>query len=417
MSQKTKQILLIILLFAAAFGIGVVMYFVFFRGLPLPSTPEEEILPGEEVTTVLPEAGEGILPEEIIPEGIEPEGLPTIVDIEEEFPEFITPTAEGVITETTNLSLASVQNPHLNSNGMDISYYDKENGKFYKINNLGQIQELSDKVFHEVENVTWSPDASKTIMEYPDGTKTFYDFSTQTQTTLPSHWEDFSFNSNGSEIVFKELDSNPDFQWVSVASPDGTGKKGIEQMGIFSDKVTVSYSPNNQIIAYSEEAVGDNRTQLYFLGKNGENFKATTVEGYEVESKWTPDGDKLLYSAISDDTDYNPVLWIVDSSPNSIGQNRINLGLNTWPDKCHFTDSETLYCAVPQVLEEGMGLEKSLAQDSADDIYRINLRTGAKTKVGETDINASINSIIVSQDQSTLYFTDNSQNNLHKIRL
>ena len=121
------------------------------------------------------------------------------------------------------------------------------------------------------------------------------------------------------------------------------------------------------------------RLVFAFIGKNNENLKATYVEGYNVQSKWTNDGEQLLYSSISSKDNFNPRLWIVNARGNTIGTNRIDLGLNTFADKCNFAGETTLYCAVPDSLERGVGLQPDVNDGVSDTIYKIDLKTGQKT--------------------------------------
>lgn len=410
MSEKSKRIIFIIGFLILVVALGFLLYLTFFKPLPkaiqdAPSTPS--------VPTGLPgQSGDGPTVVETPETTIIP-GLP----VDQTRFEIASPTAQGGITQTQLLENDDIQNVTINANGNSLNYYNKDDGKFYKVDKNGNVQELSDKAFANVETVTWAPDSDKTILEFPDGANVYYDLTTGKQVTLPQAWTDFSFNKSSSEIAFKEEDSNPDFNWLSIANPDGSGKRSVEHLGINSDDVTVSYSPNNQIVAYYTEPDAPERSKVYFIGKNEENFKAAVVEGYGVKSKWTPEGDKLLYSSYSQGSDYIPELWIVNSQGNSIGENRINLGLKTTADKCTVTSDTTVYCAVPQETVYGSGLEPDLMNEIPDDIYKIDLRTGLKTKIAETDVNTSIDQIIVNDSEDTLYFMDGSENSLRKMNL
>lgn len=409
-TAKTRQIIMIILFLMLSAGIAFLLYFVFFRQLPEQLNLQEPVIKGSQ--SELP--GSNLAkPSDIIPGETAIPGLPTPGS------GFNAPvqTITSSIIETEELNPSETQAIQLNSNGSDLNFYDKENGIFYKASPNGQIQELSDKVFFDVETVAWSANSTKGILEYPDGSNIYYNFQTKEQVTLPKNWSEFKFNPSGTQIAFKELNDNPDLQWISVANPDGSGRKTVEHMGINDDKVTISYSPNNEIIAYYAEPAGIGRSRLFFIGKNEENFKATVVDGYNVESQWNPSGKQLLYSSIQADTEYIPELWIVNAQGESIGQNRINLGLNTWADKCTFSSETVLYCAVPIGLDIGAGLEKSLSYSLEDEIYRIDLETGQKTLVAKTDTAASINQISVTKDESTVYFVDNNEKTLQKVQL
>ncbi|MBN2854540.1 hypothetical protein JXK06_03360, partial [Patescibacteria group bacterium] len=100
-------------------------------------------------------------------------------------------TAGGGTTIVQKLSDDKSSNSTLSADG-GVQYYNKDDGKFYRIDKDGNAILLSDKVFFSVDDVTWAPDKDKAILEYPDGRKILYNFETEKQASLPSHWQDFS---------------------------------------------------------------------------------------------------------------------------------------------------------------------------------------------------------------------------------
>lgn len=413
LTEKTKRILIIILFLTFVFFIGFLLYFVFFRSIKENiETANEQ--PTQNLLGKFDQTGE-ITTEQDTEQTQEPDGLPSFESTQQEIT--TTKTATGGITETQQLTTDGIDNIQLHQNGKDLTYYDKNDGKLYLMDENGNLQKMSEKTFFNVDKVNWSPTSDKAILEYPDGSNIMFDIKTQKQVTLPKNWEEFNFNKTGSEIAFKELSDNADLNWLSIANPDGSEKTSIEHMGINFEETTVSYSPNNQIIGYYLEPSGVNTTTAYFVSKNKENLKAALLTGFGVQTQWTENGDKLIYSAYSADTDYIPELWIVEAQGDNIGRNRINLGLKTSADKCTIANQTTVYCAVPQTATYGMGLEPAVDAEVPDDIYKIDLNTGLKTKVGTTDINANIKKLMVNKTNDTLFLIDTQNNNLHKMKL
>jgi hypothetical protein len=68
-----------------------------------------------------------------------------------------------------------------------------------------------------------------------------------------------------------------------------------------------------------QDASDYNRQQIYFIGLNHENFKSLVVQGRGFQSKWSADGNQLLYSVYTDVNEYKPSLWISNASGDSIG--------------------------------------------------------------------------------------------------
>lgn len=403
MPLNFRNILLIILGIILVIGGGFAIYFFFFRA-PAPEViPEEEI---EVPITELPEAEVGVPPEEV--EVVVPTELEA------------SPVAIGGLTQVETITPAAiVSNATLSGDGQGVNYYDALSGQFSKVLPDGSIQTLTDDTFYNVDNVAWAADGNSAIIEYPDGSNIVYDFQTKKQITLPKHWEDFDFSPQGDQIVAKSMGLDPDNRWLIVSDRDGSNAQAIEPLGNNADKVQVSWSPNNQVIATSRtgQPMGINRQQILLVGKNQENFPGLTVEGWGFDYQWSPTGDRMLYDVYNMDNNYNPTLWIVDASGSNIGLNRRYLKVNTWADKCSFADSNTLYCAVPDYLPEGAGLQPELADDIPDTIYKIDVTTGKKSTVGKPEDASTIKQLTISADGKYLFYVDQLTNQLNQMRL
>lgn len=417
--MNIKKIGLLIGFFGAVILIGYLLYFLFLRPA-IPTTPIDQT-PGAVGTGGLQPAGTG----GNIPVGTgtggalggsvtgnEIPGPPT-----DPLAPGVSEIANGGLTQTTSLTTSQAFQPTLASNGQNAIFYDRTTGLFYQVTPSGKVSPISNKVFFDVQDITWSPDKEKAILEYPDGANIVYNFETNQQVTLPNHWKDFSFSQDGNEIVFKSIGNDPENRWLAVSSVDGSKSFQLQNLGSKDATVYPSWSPNNQIVAMYREEKNFDQQNLYFVGLNNENFQSLTVDGLGFEGQWSSTGDKLLYSAYSSNTDYLPNLWIAGAQGNSIGENKRNLSLPTWADKCTFSDNDTVYCAVPINLQEGAGIFRKDLDNSPTDIYKIDLTSGFKTKIAIPDQNVNVNNILVTSNQQTLYFTDKNTGLLYKINL
>ncbi len=68
-------------------------------------------------------------------------------------------------------------------------------------------------------------------------------------------------------------------------------------------------------------------------------------------------------------------------------------------------------------MPEGAGLQPSVADDTPDTIYRIDINTGLQTKIAVPEGGHTVGSVMVSPDRSTLYFTDKASGILNMIKL
>lgn len=402
-----KRILLFIGFLLAIGGIGFALYFFFFRVAPPEVVPPPTVEDGTGGQgSGLPTAGEGggggVTPTPTQPPVIT--GAAVIAD--------------GGITQVTAVTPAPTAGASINKDGT-LSYYNRGDGRFYRIGNDGTPTQLSGKQFANVSNATFSPVGTNAILEFPDGSNVSYDFVTNRQVTLPKHWEEFAFSAAGDKIAAKSIGIDESNRFLVIASPDGSGAKAVQELGDNANKVTVAFSPTGQSIAISDTGVANGPTSrtVYFIGQNSENLRSMTIEGLNFEPQWAPDGKQLLYSTASSGNEYKPTLWIVDGYGDDIGRNRKSLSVSTWADKCTFADAGTLYCAVPRTLPRGAGLQPTLFEDVPDDIFRIDVATGLQTRVAIPEGDHTVDRIMLTPDKKSLYFTDTTTGILNQINL
>ena len=395
--MSRAQIVGIILFVSLSILIGLGLYFMFFRG-PVPITPSGTT-PTTGTPVQFPSSGGATSTDRPI---VEPGGqLPssgtggTINGFQE----------AGQAPTVRQLVNTNAKNINVSASGA--KFYNQKDGKFYRIDGQGNVSALSDTVFFGVEQVTWSPASDESIIEYPDGSNIYYDFQTKKQVTLPQHWENFSFDTGGTQIVAKSVGFDDSNRWLIAANPDGTNVEFIEPMGNNADKVMVDWSPNRQYLALSRtgEAQGISDQKVLLIGKNGENYKSLSIPGRGLQTQWSPTGDQLLYSVYSSRSDYKPELWITGTAVGAIDSNRRPLSVQTWVEKCTFTNDTAVYCGVPTKLETGSGFQPSLANTTPDSLVRIDLKTGSRELIN-LDQTHTIDTIFVSDDGQKLLFTD-----------
>lgn len=398
MTERTKKILLIIGFIASVFLFAFILYRLFF-------TPQQG--PATVGTGVDEEAITGTLPESV---------LETIREIQETTNTATTLTeadeiASGGLTQTTILTNTAIYAPNTSSDGNGVSYYNESDGRFYTIDENGNVVALSDQQFLNAETVVWNKDSDAVVVEFPDGSNIVYNFETEEQVTLPTHWEDFDFSPVQDEIIAKSMALDPSARALVITNADGSSTQTIAALGDNGDKVDVNWSPNDQVVAFANTSTaisaGIDRNMIFPVGKNNENYKGLVVEGLNFLGNWSPDGKTLLYSVVGNYSENKPLLWTVSATSATMGDNRSSLGLTTWADKCTWTSSSTLYCAVPLEMPENAGLGRELYKTLPDGIYKVDLSSGRSTLIGIPSESTSVNNISVSTDESELYFTNN----------
>ncbi len=417
--RRYKKVFLIIAFLLFSAFLAYLIWLPFLR-VDEPELTDEEIL--ELIGQLPPEAGWREI-EQIIDDPDRLEGLPGIDRIIDPFrpdpsvsEEGPSPIAAGGLTQAERVVSRATIDPIIDSQG-NINYFDLIDNKFYRLDREGNLTVLSDKAFQNAIDITWSPDANKAIIKYFDGNKAIYNFETERQIILPKHWDDFSFSPSGNEIVGKSIGIDPNNRWLITFKDDGTSAKAIEHIGRNAHNVHIDWSPNQQMVASWTKGLDFNRQELLFIGQNEENFKSTIIEGRGLQYTWSETGEKLLYSVYSSDNDMKPMLWTVDSTSETMGQNRRSLGIETWADKCTFVSTSDIYCAVPQYLPAGAALVPEIANDIPDNLYHINLTDGTKNMIAIPENNLTISQIMVPNEQDVLYFSDKKTGQLYTIKL
>ena len=338
-------------------------------------------------------------------------------------PSGISAVAEGGLTATNPMLPTGAREVKLRADGRGVNYYNALDGKFYRVTTDGTLNQLSSNTFAQVENATWSPQGNKAVLEFPDGSNIFFDFDSQQQATLPAHWKDFDFDPSGDKIVSKSIGTDEQDRYLIVSDTNGSGARVITALGNQEQFVTPTWSPSGQVVALAETgfpthgSAGDRQNIYLVPNRQTTDFPQITIEGYGLRSQWSPDGNQMLYSAYNATNEYKPHLWVVTTQPGNEGASKVDLGLNTWADKCAFADTTTLYCAVPVYLEQGFGMVPGLADAIPDEIYKIDLNDGTKTLIASPVESPTIETLMVSEDGDSLFFVDKQDQGLFEMRL
>jgi len=405
-----KKILIILIFLLVAMGVGYGIYYVFFR-----------VSPGSLVAPV--EKPQGTLPGVITGPGgqivTSTSNLPNIITDETISAPLI--INQKSIVPDVKIVKQNITNPEAVVPSADggLKYFNRGQSGFYQIKADGEVAPLTDKKFTGVNKVIWSADTNKAILQYPDGYSVFYDFNTKQQATLPSNWSNFSFSPDGQKIAFVTDGILEDSRWLAMSRPDGTEIEKIEPVGVNGDKVIVNWSPNNQVVAFARtgEPQGGYLQEIYLIGMQGENFPSLIVNGQNFESKWSPNGQQLLYSVYTNEANYSPTLWITEAQGDNIGRNNHSLQLNTWADKCAFApDGQSVYCGIPTSLRAGSGMWGGESWRTTDYLYKINLASGERSVLDYSG-QYNISDLKISADGKKLYFTDHISDSLEEVQL
>lgn len=415
MNPQIKRIALAILFVIGVLAVAYLLYFFFFRQAPEAPIPVVNQNVNGGVAGQLPNVNQPADPTNQQPQDpttAGDTGLPTIDTV-----------ANGGDTLAQSVTPGiDVAAPDAAGDGT-VRYYDARDGKFYRVDGEGNIRQIGTAQFPNVQSVDWAPSSDEAILEFPDGSNIYYDFLSNRQATLPKEYEDFSFSPSSDSIAFKYIHPDEERRVLAASNPDGTEARTLESLGANADRVTVDWSPTGKVAAHYAEFIDLNRQTIGFVGLNNENLRGVVISGSGLQTQYSPDGQRMLYSTYSSATDYQSTLSIVDADGNNIGKNNQPLELRTSADKCAFSpDGASVYCGVPSSNEFGSGIQPDVLANSTDDIYRVNLSTGVSTKIATpVDANGvprySVSDMTVSDDSGQLFFQDGNSQELITIDL
>ncbi len=331
--------------------------------------------------------------------------------------------AQGGFTKVKEDIASPIRSQSFSNSNNGINYYDPQQQSFFRISDSGEIIKLSDKKFYSVENVTWSDKNNRAIIEYPDGTKILYDFNKdRSLTTFPKDMKEFAFSASEEKIASKWVGPYEDYNYIVGAEYDGSNLKFVEPMGTKERSVQIVWSPDNEVMATYRKYIDSERQEIFFINENGKNLNSLIVEGGNFKGTWSSNGEKLLYSVYNSGSNYNPTLWIASGKSDQLGAGKQYLGINTWVDKCAFsnTNSQYVYCAVPDNLPKGSGMDPSVANGVYYSIYKINTNGSGVEKIAQPINNGrgvSIDKLYINNADSRVYYTDQFNNHLYSIDL
>lgn len=410
-TARLKRLIIIVGFVLAVLGLMVLFWYLFFRPLagPQPAANENVNVPGGPLPNVNVNRPMNI-------NGIQPVAVNSTLPVPAEI-------ANGGVTRTTDVSPVPTNAATIAPDGKDIVFYDSDRGKFVRLDpETGTLTDLVSQKFASVQNVTWSPDSTKAVLEFPDDRKLVYDFSTKKQYTFPTQAQEFSFSADSQQLAYKYLGSTPDEKILVTSDITGNAARSVANIGDKEEQVQVALSPDDRVVGMYREGINGQQQQVVLIGRQQENFKTITTRGRGFQGRWTPDGTKMLYTVYAEATNWNPELYLVRAAGDQIGQGNTDLGIATFVDKCTFNAAGThAYCAVPDALDRGSGLYPEFAAAAKYSFVTINLATAAVTPlaqpVGEQQQQFSVDRVFLTSDERTLYFTDAQTRHVHKLRL
>jgi hypothetical protein len=321
----------------------------------------------------------------------------------------------------TPISDEAVLSPILDLATSKIKYYSKLTGKTYSTDLDGTNKKtLSDKNLPGLVDVVWSPDGSKVITKFAQGTGNkffYYDYSTNAGVPLKDNLDTIVWQSN-SKIFYKYYEPKSGERTLNIADPNGSNWVKITNLNY--KYVSIAPIPHTGLVSFwnSPDAAAETDFESSSV-LGGEN--TPILKGYfGADYLWNSNGNAVLVSHTDQKNGSQVQLAIM----NDHGGELKNLGVSTFVSKSVWSkDNKTVYYALPGSLPSGATIPNDYLANkfnTDDSFWKINTTTGEKTRV--IDSNKSIggldaSNLFLNADESMLFFVNRTDGKLYRISL
>ncbi len=342
----------------------------------------------------------------------QPTPTPTPEDVvPTEVPEDATTTPET--SAVVKLTSDQVLGPALFFDGTGITYFDNS-GNLYQVNlqdNTGQLslstkRQITIPAKSGITKILWPPKGNDFIAEGAgSGGKRYYYFNSalQTYTDLPPQVWSLDWMPNGTQIMLVWLEDGK--ATLNISNPDATNWIFLGDMWETDDAISVS--PDGSQLVYYETGATGATNPLNSVTVDGKVWKTLVKSGFNFGVKWSPDGQKFLFSK-KDLATQNYQLWVYNLTSGEVK----NLGLFTNVDKTVWDkDSGIVYASVPKTQSS------SLASLTEDDFFRVDTNTLEKKQypMGETAIDGK--DLFLNGTSDKLFFKNAQDGGLYYLDL
>lgn len=262
---------------------------------------------------------------------------------------------------------------------------------------------ISNPPLSGIKNIIWSPKRDAAIFKKDSGVYTFFDFKkynfvSQSEVKYGDNIGDLAWSPDDSKIAYYYA---PPSGEKSLIFADNTNTNinrvaNLTDAGI--DNPYLAWSPDSEWLIVIPRNKDITQNKIYLFNAYTRSFATANNSGSNIEAMFTPDSQKIIYSASSDDP-ANPVKQMV-SIMDKNGDNKQSLNLRAYISKISFFNTDQNKIAVA-TYDTDSRTESIFVYD-----------VSAKAKAGfEIDLPAKayVKEMTVDQQDEILYYIANDK--------
>lgn len=335
-------------------------------------------------------------------------------------PEISLPKVEPEIAAVSD---EAVLPPALTPDGDYIKYYSQKSGKVYQISLDGKEKTIiSDQELSGINDTLWSPDKTKVITKFVKSINEvqfyYYDYTTRKGVGIKKNIDDVIWDYAGNKILYKYYSPDTKERSLNIADPDGTNWKKLADLTY--RYVSIASVPKSGLVSFWNKPDSFMETTLETVSAIGGEKKTIYTGKFGADYLWSPDGNYLLVSHVSERSGENMQLGVMNYN----GGEYKNLNAPTFVSKCAWAkNSQTVYCALPGSMPDAAILPNEYMEKkffTADTFWKIDTQNGKMDRIVEPEkITGRFDAtgLFLNSDESMLFFVNRTDGKLYRINL
>jgi len=326
----------------------------------------------------------------------------------------------------TAISDEPVLSPVLAPDGLSIKYYSQKTGRAYQIDLDGTAKKpLSDKDLIGLSSVIWSPDRTKTITKFVDGSGNvqfyYYNYSSGVSSPLKKNLDEVSWDSMGNKIFYKYYDPVSKERTLNIADPDGTNWKKLADLSYRN--VAIAPVPQSGVVSFWNKADSLTQSDLESTPVIGGEKKAVFQDKFGADYLWNNSGTNILMSHVDAKGGAKMQLSLINSN----GGEYTNLGIPTFVSKCVWSkNNKIIYYSLPGNLSGNAMLPNDWDNGSvktSDTFWKLDMTSKKPSRIIELEDMQKMNiefdatSLFLSSDEAYLFFVNRLDGKIYRLSL